>query len=121
MVKIIELAGTCTAGGALTVTDTTTVIGYIETIVMDYDDGATGADIVLTCENGTATQAILTQANLGVADRTWYPRTLGNKVADGSAFTDPATKIFVAGAFKLVLTAGGVSKNFRFLIYVSDE
>ena len=120
--EIVELAGTCDGSGDLTLTGTNQMSGkFIETIVMDYDDGATGADIVVTAEDGTASQAIMTQADLGTADRTWYPRTLGNKVADGSAFTDPATKIFVVGAFKIVLANGGVSKNFRFLIYCSDE
>ncbi len=116
------MTGTCDASGDLTITDTKQMRGkFIEQIVMDYDDGDTGADMVVTCEDGTVSQAILTQANLGVADRTWYPRTLGHKVADGSAFTDPATKIFCVGAFKIVISAGGISKNFRFLIYCSDE
>jgi len=119
--QTIELAGTCDGSGDLTLTGTENVHGFVETIVMDYDDGATGADIVVTCENGTASQAIITKANMGTADATLYPRTLGNKVADGSAFTDPATKMFCNGAFKIVIAQGGVSKNFRFLIYVSDE
>ena len=119
--KTIELAGTTSTGGALTITAAADIIGFIETVVMDYDDGDTGGQVVLTCENGTASQALLTQASLGTADRTWYPRTLGNKVANGAAFTDPATKMFCVGKFKAVISSGGNAKNFRFLVYVSDE
>ena len=119
--KTVELSGTCDGSGDLTITSTENVVGYIETIVMDYIDGDTGADLVLTCENGTASQAVITKANLGTADATFYPRTLGNKVADGSAFTDSQSKIFCVGAFKAVISAGGVSKDFRFIVTLSDE
>ena len=120
--KIIELAGLGSAGGALTVLSTKNVVGYIEKIVMDYDDGDTGADAVFTVEEAGVSIPVLTQANLGVADNVFYPRTLANKIADGTAFTDIAEKIFVAGgAMKVVISAGGTSKNFRFLIYISDE
>jgi len=118
--KIVELAGTCDGSGDLTVTGSKKVVGFIEKIVMVYDDGATGADSVFTVE-GLTSQAILTQANLGVADATYYPRTLANKIADGTAFTDWADKMFAVGKPKVVISNGGVSKNFRFLVYLSDE
>ena len=119
--RIVELAGTCSAGGALTLTADENAVGYIEKIVMDYDDGDTGADSVWTNEDGAATTAVMTLANLGTADATWMPRALCNKVADGSAFTDIAEKIFVTGAMKVVIANGGTSKNFRFLITITDE
>jgi len=124
MVQIVELTGTTDALGALTLNGAATdkVVGkFIETIVYDWSDGDTGADIVVTMENGAATQAIMTKANLGVADATFYPRTLGNKVADGSAFTDPATRIFCVGTPKIVVSSGGNAKTLRFLLYFSDE
>ena len=119
--KIIELKGTCDGSGDLTITSTDSVVGYVEKVVMDYDDGDTGADLVVTNENGTASTAIITKANLGTADATFIPRALGNKVTDGSAFTDAGCKIFVTGAFKAVIANGGVSKKFRFIVTVSDE
>jgi len=119
--KIVELAGTCAAGGGLTLTADENSVGYIEKIVMDYDDGDTGADSVWTNEDGAATTDVMTLANLGTSDATWMPRALCNKVADGSAFTDVAERIFVTGAMKVVLTNGGTSKKFRFLVTITDE
>ena len=40
--KIVELTGTCSAGGALTITGTEKVTGYLEYIIEDYVDGDTG-------------------------------------------------------------------------------
>jgi hypothetical protein len=120
--EIVELTGTTDGAGALTLTGASRISGkFMETIVYDWSDGDTGADIVVTMQNGAATQAIMTKANLGVADATFYPRTLGNKVADGSAFTDPATKMFCVGTPKIVVAAGGATKTLRFLMFFSDE
>ena len=119
--KIVELAGTCDGSGDLTLTATDKSIGYIEKIVMDYGDGDTGADSVFTNEDGTVITAVMTKADLGTADLTWQPRALCNKVSDGSAFTNFGDKIFVTGKMKVVISNGGVSKNFRFIITVSDE
>jgi hypothetical protein len=118
--EIVELTGTCDASGDLTITSTQRVVGYIEKIVMDYDDGDTGADIVFTNEDGAATTAVMTLANLGTADATWMPRSACNAVSDGSAFTNWADKIFVTGTMKAVISNGGISKNFRFLVTVVD-
>lgn len=118
--KIIELAGTGTAGGALTVTGSEVINGFLEKIEMIYDDGATGSDLTFTSE-GPVSQPLLTVTDAGTADLTWYPRTLANKVADASAFTDWADKIFIVGKPQVVVAQGGVSKNFRFLVYVSNE
>ena len=53
--KIVELTGTCDASGDLTLTAESSTIGYIEKIVMDYIDGDTGADLIVTNEDGTVT------------------------------------------------------------------
>ena len=116
--QIIELSGTCDASGDLTLTADKNAWGYIEKIVMDYDDGDTGADIVVTNEDGAASTAVMTLANIGTSDATWQPRSLGNKVSDGSAFTDVAIPIFVTGKMKIVVSNGGVSKNFKFLVTI---
>lgn len=39
--QTIVLQGTTTALGALTITGTETYTGFIEKVIMDYDDGAT--------------------------------------------------------------------------------
>lgn len=119
--KIVELSGTTDASGDLTLQATENVVGYVEKIVYDYDDGDTGADSVWTNEDGTASTAIMTLANLGTADATYMPRALGNKVSDGSAFTDAGFRIFVTGKMKVVISNGGNAKNFRFLITITDE
>lgn len=119
--KIIELTGTCDGSGDLTLTAGSSEVGFIEKVVMDYIDGDTGADIVVTNEDGTVSTAVLTKANLGTADVTFMPRSLANKVTDGSAFTDVAEKIFVTGKMKIVISNGGVSKDFRFITTMTDE
>ena len=119
--KIIELAGTCDGAGDLTVTGSKAIVGYVEKIVMIYDDGATGSDLTFTSEGADVSQSLLVVTNAGIADLTWYPRTLANKSTDASAFTDWADKMFIVGKPQIVVAQGGVSKNFRFLVYVSDE
>jgi len=117
--RSVELSGTTDAAGALTVTSGETVFGFVEKIEMVYDDGATGADLVFTSE-GPVSTPLLTVTNAGVADLVWYPRTLANKIADASAFTDVFGKILVAGKFKVVVAQGGNAKNFRLIIYTSE-
>ena len=119
--NIIQLTGTCSAGGELTITGTNNVVGYVEKVVMDYDDGVTGSDLTLTSE-AVVSETILAVTNLGVADKTWYPRVNAVDGADAAAFTnEQAAKNFVTGSFKAVIAQGGVSKNFKFLVYLSDE
>ena len=119
--NIIQLTGTCSAGGALTITGTNNVVGYVEKVVMDYDDGDTGADLTLTNE-AVVSETILVVTNLGVADKTWYPRVSAVDGTDAGVFTnEQAAKNFVTGSFKAVIAQGGNAKNFKFLIYVSDE
>lgn len=119
--KIVELIGTTDALGDVTITADNKSIGYVEKIVMDYDDGATGADLTFTNEDGTVTTSVLTITNAGTSDVTWLPRSLANKSTDGSAFTDVAEKIFVTGQMKVVVAQGGNAKNFRFIVTLTDE
>jgi len=118
--EIIELTGTTDASGDLTITSTQRVVGYVEKVVHDYKTADTGADLTLTCE-AEISESILVKANLGTSDSVFYPRAIPNKVADGTAFTDAAEKIFVAGCFKAVIAQGGNALVVRFLVYVSDE
>jgi len=127
MVKVIELTGTALGvlgAGTATLTSTQKVTGFIEKVDYDYNDGLTGADIVLT-STGVVAEAILTKANLGVVDTTFYPRSLANKSTDGSAFTNVAEKMFIhQSSFSAVVAEAGTtktSKTYRFLVYVSDE
>lgn len=117
--KIIELTGAVAADGTGTLTNTQKVHGYIEKIQMDYIDGATGADLTFSIE-GITSQTILTITNAGTSDIAWYPRSAGTN-ATGTAYTNWATKYFMGKeSLKVVIAEGGVSKSFRFLVYVSD-
>lgn len=119
--KIIELTGTTAADGSLTLTSTEPVFGRLEKVIYDYQDADTGADFTITCTD-VVSEPVLTVTDAGVADVTWYPRTLANKVADASAFTDVAEKMFfVEGKFKVVVAQGGNAKDVRFLFVLSDE
>jgi len=116
----IILSGRTSLGGTLTLTSDKSMVGYLEKIQMDYIDGATGADLTITGVSPVV-EPILTVTNSGVADLTWYPRTLANKVADASAFTDVAQKIYMHGFFKIVIANGGSQKDFKFIIITSDD
>lgn len=117
--KNIELSGTCAADGTLTLTATEAFWGYVEKINMVYDDGDTGADIVFSNIGSASNTPVMTVTNLGVADLTWQPRALGNKSTDGTALTNVGEKIFVDGRMKAVITAGGISKNFKFIVTIT--
>jgi hypothetical protein len=118
--KVIRLAGTCSAGGVLAKVTGQNVTGYIEKVEMDYVDGDTGADLTFTVE-GITSQALLTVTNAGTADAVWYPRHTGNKAADASAYTNWATKHFLnAESVGVSVAQGGNAKDFVMLIHVSD-
>ena len=119
--KIVTLTGTTNTSGALTVTASEAVVGFVEKIVMDYGDGDTGADAVFTCVEGLVSTPIMTKADLGTADAVFFPRTPGNTVAAGAAFTNWADKIFVTGKMKVVIASGGSEKDFVFHVVISDE
>lgn len=106
--KIIELTGTADSSGDLTINASQTANGKIEKIEFDWSDGDTIADLVIT-EEGPVSQPVLTVTNLGVADLTWYPRTLCNKIADASAFTDVIERLFVTGRMKAVFSGSTVA------------
>jgi len=121
--KNVILSGTTAADGSLTVTSSDGgATGFIEKIVYDYQDADTGADLTITGVEAGVSIPLLTVTNAGTADVTWFPRTLANKVADASAFTDVAEKIFVAEAeFKVVVAQGGNAKDIKLVVYLSDE
>lgn len=101
--KIIELTGSADTVGDLTLTSDKMENGRIEKIVYDWSDGDAIADMVIT-EEAAVSQPVLTVTDLGESDLTWYPRSLGNKVADASAFTDIAERIFITGNMKAVIS-----------------
>lgn len=115
---IVELLGITNGSGALTVDGTAAdrFSGYIEKVEAIYVDGDTGADITVTVQ-GPMSQPVLTATNIGTASVVYYPRTLANKVGDGTAFTDVAEKILVTGIPRLVVAQGGASRTFRVLVY----
>ena len=116
----IILSGRTNLGGTLALTSDKPIVGYLEKIHMDYIDGATGADLTITGISPVV-EPILTVTDAGTADLTWYPRTLANKVADASAFTDVAQKIYLHGFFKIAVANGGSQKDFKFIIVTSDD
>lgn len=117
--KTVELNGTCSAGGALTVEATEDVIGYLEKIEYDYIDGDTGADFTITSTEAIAVP-ILTVTNAGVADVVYYPRAPVVN-ASNAAVTNSFSKHFIVGKPKIVVAQGGNAKQFKWVFYLSDE
>lgn len=106
--KIIELTGIADSSGDLTLTAPSADPGIIEKIIFDWTNGDAIADLVVT-EEAAVSQPVLTVTNLGAADLTWYPRSLCNKVADASAFTDVIGKLFVTGKMQAVFSGSTVA------------
>ena len=120
--QILELTGTTDASGDLTMTSAALKHpGYIEKVVHVHDDGSTTADLTLTFVHDVS-EAVLTATDISQADHVYYPRTPANKVADAAAFTNWAERVYVhqGCTFSGVVAQGGDTKNFKFLIYVSD-
>jgi hypothetical protein len=119
--KTQVLTGTANSSGALTLTSTILIDGFVEKIVMDYIDGATGADLVFTAENNGVSEPLLTVTNAGTADKVWYPRAPANVTTNAGAITDSSERIFVNGStFKCVVADGGDATKFKFIIVLSD-
>lgn len=106
--EIIELTGTADDSGDLTLDATQTAQGNIEKIIFDWSDGDAIADIVIT-EQGPISQAVITVANLGVVDLTWYPRVIANKVSDGTSFTAEVDRLFITGRMRAVVSGSTVA------------
>jgi len=118
--KTIELTGTTSAGGTATITHTDFVYGTLEKIEVDYIDGTSSADLAFTSE-GVVSESILAVTDVGTADIIYYPRGLGNKIADAGAFTNCAIPLWISGKPQVSITSGGSATSYRFLFYVTDE
>ena len=93
--KIVELTGTTDGAGALTVTASNFVNGYLEKIEYDWVDAAATTDLAITSVGSSGvSQAVLTVTNQAQADTVYYPRTPANAVADAAGFTNWAEKLF---------------------------
>lgn len=116
--QIVELTGTTDALGAAEVESIRASNGYVEKVIIDYDDTATGADLTLTQE-GTISESILAITDVGTSDLVKYPRA---KPVDGvnSEITNTQTPFYVSGTIKAVIADGGNAKNFRILVYIRE-
>lgn len=122
MIKKIILSGTAAADGSLTITSDelnfNKLGGYVEKVVYDYDNGDTGADLVLTCEDDVS-ETILAKNDLGVADTVFYPRTLTHITTTGAnSTTIYSNKVLAKGTLKAVITNGGNATRFKFIVYL---
>jgi hypothetical protein len=116
---IVEITGYTDDSGDASEETTQRYNGYVEKVVVDYDDTAIGADFTLTQE-GSISESILAITDVGTSDLVKYPRA---KPVDNvnSEITNTATKFYVSGTLKLVVAQGGSRKNFRVLVYISQR
>jgi hypothetical protein len=114
---------TTAADGSATVTDTRWITGELCAVVYVPGDIDTAATVTVTCE-GPISKAILTKANAGTANVTFYPRDLVNAVADGAALTGTAggdrTEPLLDGKVKVVIASGGNVKSGGLFVYYED-
>jgi hypothetical protein len=118
--KIVELTGTTSAGGDLTVTSAEAHLGFLVKVVNDWVDLAATADLTLT-EEAEMSQTLLVKVNAAQADATWYPRITASNPADGavSGFTNQE-RAMITGKLKLVVAQGGNAATARVLVYLDE-
>mgnify|MGYP001582439925 FL=1 len=91
-------------------------------IMYDYGNAATGADLTFSYDLYNVVETVLTITNAGVADAVWYPRRVvqGNTGANltGAAGGDTEPYI-ILGRPKLVVAQGGNAKTGA-IIWVLD-
>ena len=118
--KVVELTGVSSIFAAVTIESTEKVTGYIEKIEFDFNNTLNTLDLAITAE-GITSQEVLTVSDIAAEDNVWYPRNLGSKAADSTAFTNYGEKIFVNNAsFKVVAAQAGQIRTVRLLIHLSD-
>jgi hypothetical protein len=112
--KSVNLSITTNGSGAATVTAPTSVTGRLYAVVYRPGTIATGATITVTSE-GSMSRALLTKANAGTADSTYYPRAGMHAVTDGSALTlttgSDTTMVLLDGKPQVVVASGGATAS----------
>ena len=126
--KWVELLGTTSGAGALTVESTEKFTGFVyavQTIQGTLDSGV-GYTITstLTTESG-ATIVLPILVNAGItASSLRYPRVATNKTEDGAALTSAAggdrDMCIVDGTIKMVLASGGATKTGGCRVYITN-
>lgn len=124
-IRDIRLVGTTSAGGALTVTSTEYVKGFLYNVEWIDGDFSDGVDAVLsvteTPEGVDKTLLTLTDAN---NDDTYYPRDIVHDLA-GGALTGTAggdrEKLLINGKLKLVVADGGATKEGGCIAYILED
>jgi len=124
MLKSIKLTGTTSAGGAVTITATRSILARlyaVEWIDGTFDDGVDGTLSFVQSESEVDTTLLtLTDAN---SDAWYYPRALVHD-ASGTALTGTAggdrTLPVINGTLKLVIAQGGNAKTGGCIVYYCD-
>lgn len=115
----VLLSGTTSAGGALTVSGTTSVTGLLYAVQLidgSFDDGV---DITLTCENSDMSIPLLVKADFNT-DQMVYPRVLQALNTDGTALATHTLPI-LAGIPKMVIAQGGGTKTGGCILYILEN
>lgn len=118
MLQVVKLYGTTSTGGALTVTDTAFLKGYLHSVRWIDGDLADGVDAVLSVDSREGDSPDVTLLTLTNAndDAVYYPREAehGNTGSALATYTWPV----VDGQLKLVISSGGSEKTGGCLVYV---
>ena len=126
-IRDIELMGTTSSGGAMTVTSTESVSGFLYKVKWvdgDLADGGTGT-ITVTGTPEEVDETVLTLANpLINADDIFYPRDIPHSLA-GAALTathgGDRVMPLVVGKLKLVISSGGATKSGGCHVYILED
>ena len=108
--KTIPVPLTCDGSGNASVA-LDAQLGKLFAVVYQPGTIATGATLTVTCSNGTTTRTLLSKANAGTSNVTFYPRDLVNASADGAALTGTAggdrCLPLVLGKLTVAIASGG--------------
>lgn len=119
----VTLSVTTDASGDATTTSTQHIMGKL--FAIDYFPGSlvTGADLTITCE-GVRSRPLLTKADAGISNLTFYPREIPHAVTDGAPLTATAggdrVQPLLNGLLKIVVAQGGATKTGSIVVYYED-
>lgn len=121
----MRIAFTTDTDGDAVVYGATSVFARLIAVLYDRGDMVTGTDLVLTCDQYAVVESTyLTIADIGTADKIYYPRRLVQKASDGTDLTGTAggdrEPFVMIGRPKLTVDEGGSEKSGVIILILED-
>lgn len=121
--KEMRIPFTTDGSGDAVVYGSTGIFGRLIAVLYDRGDMVTGTDFILTTDNYSVVEAILSITNAGTSDVIWYPRrlvqgTTGSNLT-GTSGGDREPYLMI-GRPKLTVDEGGTSTSGAFILILEE-